>query len=261
MIGEPPRDQSGQPADNLMSKRKHKRQTAELFSTITQRTNAADRDESDTDGYAEQGHDHSPLSDDVLARSKELSPLLAPEKQARDLPKMKKFRFQLLHQWIVTELAPCRMADVGGGKGLLAYLFQQSGWAATVIDPIQQSLPDKYKDIATAKQVRIPPTASVPRIDSPFTPAMADNFDLLVAMHAHGCNIQLIDAAAHYGRSVILLPCCIIQEPIIPPPNVHWIQCVVDYALHQGFNVKAFRLNFKGQSIGLYLQPTHQSQQ
>jgi len=138
---------------------------------------------------------------------------------------------------------------------LLAYLFQQSGWAATVIDPIQQGLPDKYKDMATAKQMRIPPTARVPRIDRPFTPSMAADFDILVAMHAHGCNIQMIDAAAHYGRSVILLPCCIIQEPIIPPPGTHWIQCVVDYALQQALSIRPFRLNFKGQNIGLYLQP------
>ncbi len=239
-----------------MSKRKDKRQTAALFSTLTHRVRSAALDEAESQGDNAPGHDQSPLSDEVLARSKTLAPLIvSPEKQPRDLPKMKKFRFQLLHRWMVAELAPCRVADVGGGKGLLAYLFQQSGWAATVIDPIPQALPDKYKDMATSKQVRIPPTDSVPRIDRPFSPAMAENFDVLVAMHAHGCNIQLIDAAAHYGRSVILLPCCIIQEPIIPPPDIHWIQCVVDYALQQAFTVKAFRLNFKGQSIGLYLQP------
>lgn len=239
-----------------MSKRKHKRQTAALFSTITQRTTPPPIDETEADDYADQGHDNAPLSDEVLARSAALAPLIgSPDQARRELPKMKKFRFQLLHQWMVAELAPCRLADVGGGKGLLAYLFQQSGWAATVIDPIQQGLPDKYKDIHTAKQVRIPSTASVPRIDRPFDPAMASQFDVMVAMHAHGCNIQMIDAAAHYSRRVILLPCCIIQEPLIPPPNVHWIQCVVDYALQQNFSVKAFRLNFKGQSIGLYLQP------
>ncbi len=239
-----------------MSKRRHKRQTTELFSTITEQTSLAETAEDESHGHGEHAHDNTPLSDHVLARSKELAPLLiSAEKLHRELPKMKKFRFQLLHQWMLAEFSPCRMADVGGGKGLLAYLFQQSGWAATVIDPIHQGLPDKYKDIRTAKQVRIPPTDHVPRIDSPFTPAMADNFDVLVAMHAHGCNIHLIDAAAHYKRSVILLPCCMIQEPIIPPPDVHWIQCVVDYARQQNFMIKAFRLNFKGQSIGLYLQP------
>ena len=83
---------------------------------------------------------------------------------------------------------------------------------------------------------------------------MAQEFDLLVAMHAHGCNIQLVDAAAHYGCGVILLPCCVIHEPILPPPGVHWIQWLVEYVIEKGFTVQPFRLNFKGQNIGIYAQ-------
>ena len=81
---------------------------------------------------------------------------------------------------------------------------------------------------------------------------MVRGFDLLVAMHAHGCNIQLIDAAAESGREVILLPCCVIHEPLLPPPGVHWIQWLVEYVIEKGFAVEPFRLNFKGQNIGIY---------
>jgi hypothetical protein len=167
---------------------------------------------------------------------------------------MKKFRFQLLHQWLIAKHAPCRVADVGGGKGLLAYLLQESGWRATVIDPISQPLPPKYKDLTLDRQVKVPPTASVPHDDRPFAPEMAANFDLLVAMHAHGCNMLLLEACATYHRPVLLLPCCIIHEPILPPQGVHWLQCVVDEALRRGLTVEPFRLNFKGQNIGLYVR-------
>jgi hypothetical protein len=167
---------------------------------------------------------------------------------------MKKFRFQLLHQWILGQIEPCRMADVGGGKGLLAYLLQNSGWQTTVIDPTEQALPSKYKELSSNKQTHIDNRERVRRINQPFVNSMAGEFDLLVAMHAHGCNLQLIDAITEYNRSAILLPCCIIHEPITPAPGVHWIQCVVDYALSKGLTVKPFRLNFKGQNIGLYLQ-------
>jgi hypothetical protein len=44
-----------------------------------------------------------------------------------DLPKMKKFRFQLLAAWITGHFPPCVVADVGGGKGLLAHLLGQAG--------------------------------------------------------------------------------------------------------------------------------------
>lgn len=242
-----------------MSKRKDKRAKAALYSTITATVDATgtaipvDGDSSEQTETASD-HAHLPIADALLATSKELAQLVtAPNEQARALPKMKKFRFQLLHQWMLTHLLPCQVADVGGGKGLLAYLLQQSGWDATVIDPFDQGLPSKYKDIYTNKQTPIASTERVSRITQPFAATMTGEFDLLVAMHAHGCNIQLLDAAADYGRRVILLPCCIIHEPLTPPPGVHWIQCVVDYALEKGFTIKPFRLNFKGQNIGLYM--------
>jgi hypothetical protein len=199
------------------------------------------------------GHADTPIADDILAASPELGRVLdSSSHQPYELRKMKKFRFQLLHHWMLTHLEPGRVADVGGGKGLLTYLLRQSGWPAIVIDPIPQALPAKYKDLAMNKQTRLAATETVPHINQEFDATMAQDFDLLVALHAHGCNIQLIDAAAQFGRRFIILPCCIIHEPIYPPIGVHWLQCVVDYATHTGFTVEPFRLNFKGQNIGLY---------
>lgn len=169
----------------------------------------------------------------------------------RELRKMKKFRFQLLHRWLIEHFQPCRVADIGGGKGLLAYLLQQSGWQATVIDPVWQTLPDKYKDIFTDERVRVAPTDSVPHINAAFAEQMASDFDLLIGMHAHGSNAQIIDAASEYGCGFILFPCCVIDEPFFPPLGVTWIESVAGYAVQQGHTVYPFRLNFKGQNIGL----------
>ncbi|MSP13254.1 MAG: hypothetical protein EXR62_09900 [Chloroflexi bacterium] len=239
-----------------MSKPKRKREAAELYQRITRSTAQTVLDEDEAGERDEpQNHAGTPITNDMLAASRELARLipLSPHPK-RDLPKMKKFRFQLLHTWMLEHLEPCRVADVGGGKGLLTYLLQQSGWPATVIDPVHQSLPVKYKDLQIDKQVHIDPAGRVPRIDRTFAAEIARDFDLLVAMHAHGCNIQLIDAAAEYERNVILLPCCIIQEPLQPPAGVHWIQWLVDYATGKGFALEPFRLNFRGQNIGFYAQ-------
>jgi hypothetical protein len=81
---------------------------------------------------------------------------------------------------------------------------------------------------------------------------MAQNYDLLIGMHAHGCNIKIIEAAATFNRGFVLLPCCIIDEPIYPSPGVHWLECLLDYAIQKGFAVHPFRLNFRGQNIGFY---------
>jgi hypothetical protein len=233
-----------------MSKRKDKRQAGALYESVTRMTGQVSPAESPN---PETGHADTPIADDILAASPELARVLdSSPHQPRELRKMKKFRFQLLHQWLLAQLEPCRVADVGGGKGLLTYLLRQSGWPATVIDPIQQALPTKYKNLTTNKQIRLAPTETVPRINQGFDSTMAQDFDLLVAMHAHGCNIQLIDAAAQFNRRFVILPCCIIHEPIYPPIGVHWLQCVVDYATRTGFTVEPFRLNFRGQNIGLY---------
>jgi SAM-dependent methyltransferase len=235
-----------------MSKRKDRRNARQAFESVVAIAGAAARDEEDDAPFA---HDHAPVSDQILAVSPDLRRVLTPQSNGvrRELTRMKRFRFQLLHQWICDNVpAPCRVADVGGGKGLLAYLLNQSGYHATTIDPVPQALPAKYKDLAAGRQVRIAETESVPRRDLPFEPDMARDFDLLVAMHAHGCNIALVDAAARFGKSFLVLPCCIIDEPLRPPPGTHWLQCVADYAKSKGFAIEPLRLNFKGQNIGLY---------
>jgi hypothetical protein len=168
-----------------------------------------------------------------------------------ELRKTKAFRFQLMHEWLVEHFEPARVADVGGGKGLLAYLLQTSGWQATVIDPVDQRLPDKYKDIDSGDRQRIALEESVPRIDKGFEMDMGAEFDLLIGMHAHGCNVRIIEAAATYGCGFVLFPCCVIDEPFYPPIGVHWLESLADYATKLGQTVYPFRLNFKGQNIGL----------
>lgn len=166
-------------------------------------------------------------------------------------PRMKKFRFQLLHRWLTHNFEPCTAADIGGGKGLLAHLLIGNGWDVTVIDPIGQALPTKYKDLGLDTRVKIDPKATVPRLDAGFTPDQAAGFDLLIGLHAHGCNAAIIDAAAAYGCGFVIFPCCVIGEPFYPPLGVHWLESLADYAIRQGHTIHPFRLNFKGQNIGL----------
>jgi hypothetical protein len=213
-----------------MSKRKDKKRSAQLLSDLTE----------------------------MSARSfvGEIDPSL---RGAHELKRMGKFRFQLLHQWLIENFEPCRVADIGGGKGLLTYLLQQSGWEATVIDPVNQPLPDKYKESATGRRVRLAPPERVPRVDKEFELAMAQDFDLLVGMHAHGCNVKIIDGAATFGRSFVLIPCCIIDEPLYPPRGVHWLQCLLDYAIGKGLPAQPFQLNFSGQNIGLFARALRRS--
>ncbi|MDP6040031.1 MAG: hypothetical protein QGG64_15875 [Candidatus Latescibacteria bacterium] len=171
-------------------------------------------------------------------------------KSGKALTKPKKFRFQLLHDWLTDHYDPCRLADIGGGKGLLSYMLQQNSWNATVVDPYDQSLPTKYKDINSGSRVRISKEETVPRLARSFEPAIAQNFDLLLGLHAHGCNLSIIDAAKSHYCDFVLMPCCVIDEPSVPPPNIHWLPWLANYATQKGFEIEFFKLNFKGQNIG-----------
>ena len=172
-------------------------------------------------------------------------------KSGKGLTKVKRFRFQLLHNWLVGAFDPCRVADIGGGKGLLTFLLRRSGWDATVVDPEHQPLPTKFKDFETGQRIRIDRGESVPRVNRPFEPSMAARFDLLVGMHAHGCNLMIIEAAKVHGSNFVLIPCCVIDEPATPPRDVHWLPWLADQGRDAGFLVEYFKLNFKGQCIGI----------
>lgn len=227
-----------------MTKKKTRRNAQKLFENLTQITQSADTDE------LKGSEEVCPITD--MSGSALFRATVEEAQQSGEIPRMKKFRFQLLHLWLTQNFPPCRVADIGGGKGFLAYLLQLNGWDATVIDPVYQDLPEKYKDITLNQRVKIPPNTTVPHINAAFEQHLARDFDLLVGMHAHGCNVKIINAAKEFGRNFVLLPCCIIDEPLYPLPGVHWLECLAEYAVQQGFDIRPFRLNFRGQNVGFY---------
>lgn len=161
------------------------------------------------------------------------------------------FRFQLIAQWLIKSYSPRRALDVGGGKGLLTYLLNRSGWEAKVVDPVDQKLNWKFKDLATGKRVKIE-NETVPRITRGFTKELAVETDLLIGLHAHGSNMAIIEVAAEMEKDFVLFPCCVIDEPIEKRANVNWMDSLEEYAKSLGHEVKRIKLNFVGQDIGLY---------
>jgi len=221
----------------MMARKKSKQRTRVLFENLEKMT-------------APSRHPANAEDEELNLATLVDQPICMAPDSSRTL-RMKKFRTQLLHQWLVENFEPCRTLDIGGGKGLLSYLLNRSGWQATVVDPVSQVLPDKYKDIGTGSRVKIAPDETVPRIDRPFEVEMARDYDLLLGMHAHGSNAKIIDAASVYGCGFVIFPCCVIDEPFFPRLGVHWIEALADYALLKDLEVFPFRINFKGQNIGL----------
>jgi hypothetical protein len=161
------------------------------------------------------------------------------------------FRFQLIAKWLAETYSPRKALDVGGGKGLLAYLLNQNEWQVKVVDPVDQKLNWKFKDLVTGKRVKIE-NESVPRITEGFSKELAEEIDLLIGLHAHGSNMAIIEAAAERQKDFVLFPCCVVDEPIEKRANVNWMDSLEEYAKSLGHEVKRVKLNFVGQDIGLY---------
>lgn len=223
-----------------MSKKVGKTRSNKIFRNLEQMAQAEDAPEASCRAEDEM-LDLTSLAQQPIQGVKDTSKTL----------RMKKFRAQLLAYWLVQNFEACRALDVGGGKGLLSYLLICAGWQSTVVDPFDQPLPDKYKDIVADKRVKIPPTATIPRITAPFETEMGVNFDLLIGMHAHASNAKIIDAAEKFGCGFVLFPCCVIDEPFFPRLGVHWLEALAGYAVLKGLEIFPFRLNFKGQNIGI----------
>jgi hypothetical protein len=171
-----------------------------------------------------------------------------------DLPKMKKFRFQLLAGWIAERFPPCTVADVGGGKGLLTLLLCQAGFRAEVVDPVSQPLPARYRDLRSGRRVRLGEGAAVPRRPVAFGPELGRRYDLLVALHAHGANLAVLETAAAAGSSCVVLPCCVVAEPAAPRPGQSWFLWLAGQARDLGLTPEFFALNFRGQHLGFVVR-------
>jgi hypothetical protein len=165
-----------------------------------------------------------------------------------------KFRFQLLQMWLTEKYKPAKVLDVGGGKGLLSFLLNKNDWDSTIVDPAISDYLTKYKDIETGKRVLLSDDEieSSKRITGVFKEEMAKDYDLLIGLHAHGSNLQIINACKKYDKDFLLLPCCVIDESLIKKPDVDWLESLIDYAKDKGFEVKKDVLNFKGQNVLIY---------
>lgn len=175
------------------------------------------------------------------------------EARKKPLRKNHKFRFHLLSEWIVSNYPPQKAADVGGGKGLLAFLLNSKGWDVTVIDPVNQLLPKKFKDLNKNKTTLSDiDRAKIKRINKIYTEDLAKDYDILIGLHSHGSNIMIINGCKKYSKNFILLPCCVVDEPIEIKPGIDWFNSLANYAISKDIKVKFHELNFKGQNKIIY---------
>ncbi len=139
---------------------------------------------------------------------------------------------------------------------MLAYLLHEKGWEVTVIDPVKTLPLLKFKDFACGNRVKLDEKDwdKIDWIEKEFDIGMISDFDLIVGLHAHGVNMKIIEGCAKHQKKFVLLPCCVIEEPIEKKPGINWFDSLVGYASGLGLDAKTDVLNFKGKNMILYLE-------
>ena len=144
-------------------------------------------------------------------------------------------------EFIINKFPACKVADIAGGHGLLTHLLNQSGFKSVVIDPWELELPQKFKSL-DGERIKIP-QEKVPSIKKNFEPEMAEDFNLLLSLHGHGCMIKVLEASQKFKKNFTIVPCCVIDEPIKKLEGINWTNSLFDMAQKIDLQPEYFYLN------------------
>lgn len=100
-------------------------------------------------------------------------------------------RFVALARFVADNFRSCRVADVAGGSGLLAYELEKVGFDCTVIDT------KPHAGATGIKTIKGEFKAS----------SMATKFNLVIGLHPDSATEELAHAAV-LGIPTVIVPCC-----------------------------------------------------
>jgi hypothetical protein len=136
--------------------------------------------------------------------------------------------------------------------------LKQYGFDSIVVDPAYQELPNKLrKDAYDKKQGRFllseEERKSIEHINDVFKPEMVKDFDLIVGLHAHGCMYHTIEQCASLDKKFVLLPCCVVDEPIEKPHGINWKDFIAGLAkdIHKD-KTQVTNLDFVGNNLTIF---------
>jgi hypothetical protein len=64
----------------------------------------------------------------------------------------------------------------------------------------------------------------------------------------------VLDTVAQARNSCVVLPCCVVEEPLAPAPGQNWFMWLADRARALGLEPEFFALNFAGQRVGFAIR-------
>lgn len=143
-----------------------------------------------------------------------------------------RFRFRTFAEFIREQFPEARrIADVAGGRGLLAVELMRLGLSPTVIEPRHvDRLPRKVRKRFQVEAIRGGKLPSVARVERPVEDADLAAFDLVVALHPDEATEPTIRRAVALQKPFAVVPCCVMPTDGIQRTFDEWLSYLASLA-------------------------------
>lgn len=159
-------------------------------------------------------------------------------------------RFRFFADFIEAAFPEARhIADVGGGRGLLAVELMLRGLVCTVIDPRRPTkLPRQVRKKIRKEMIRRGTAPPLEAVTNGVDETDLAPYDLIVGMHPDEATEPIVRSAVEWGKPFAVAPCCVMPLDGEGRTFEEWM----DYLVSLAPGCKTATLPMEGRNVVIY---------
>ncbi len=162
-------------------------------------------------------------------------------------------RFRVFAEFITQQFPDARkVADIGGGRGLLSVELQRVGFESVVIDPRRvENLPRRIRKEIRKEALRSGKLTNIAKAEIQIEQMDLSSFDLAVGMHPDQATEHIVRESVQAAVPFAIVPCCVMPIDGLGRTFEVWLEYLASLA--QGS--RTARLQISGRNTVLYWRP------
>lgn len=146
-----------------------------------------------------------------------------------------------------------RVADIGGGSGLLSLELSKRGYLPTVFEPAKHNKQAAMRHAASKQEIPLGGPHEIERKrliirNTADCHELMEGYDLLVGLHPDEATEIIVRLGLGLRKPFAVVPCCVMPIDGRDMVEAEWI----DYLRKLGSGVRSTRLDCSGKNIVLY---------
>jgi hypothetical protein len=122
------------------------------------------------------------------------------------------------------------VADVAGGRGILAFRLYELGMQPVIIDPRDATFPRWIHRTLRKRAIRTGKRITIGRVQKRVQDVDLGAFDLVVALHPDEATEPALRAALSSGVDFAIVPCCVFPLDGIKRSRQAWVSYLASLA-------------------------------